>query len=625
MSIMKRGVFDLETDGLVAQATVVWCGVVKDLETGDVLRFGRDSIPDLLLHLSSFDVLIGHNVVGFDFVILDKLYGWRYNGRVADTLLMSRTQRPNRISPARSKSGPHSVESWGVRLGLDKVENEEWGVWSPLLMERCEQDVEIQVLIFEALMEEGRNEGWGPAHRLNTKLFHYLGKQERSGWHIDQALLSSNIHQLKRWIDMIASAINPSLPLVTEVLEVKKEGEYGYVKKPFNRSGLLSNNVDKYCASCCDCFDRDSISGVFSRILFRKLDINKTSEIKGYLLDQGWVPSEWNSNIKGERTSPKLSKNDPFIGVKGKVGMLIARRVQCKARLSILEGWQVAVRQDGRIPTPVTGIADTARLRHKSIVNVPSPNTGSFYAKQMRSVFTATPGWSMSGVDSKGNQARQLAARMKDNEFTDAVLNGDIHSLNQRKSGAETRAKAKNFFYGLMFGAGPANIATQLGIKQSEAKALIKRYMTEMPKLKELISKTEKKWEKTARRYYDKKIGQDVMRGGWITGVDGRRIKVDSAHKILCYQLQSDEAIQMSHAYVHLHEEMEKAGYVLGEDWRMLIWMHDEFQFEGRTNEIVQHAATLASESITWAGTHLNIECPHEGEALFGNNWSECH
>ena len=154
MSIMKRGVFDLETDGLVAQATVVWCGVVKDLETGDVLRFGRDSIPDLLLHLSSFDVLIGHNVVGFDFVILDKLYGWRYNGRVADTLLMSRTQRPNRISPARSKSGPHSVESWGVRLGLDKVENEEWGVWSPLLMERCEQDVEIQVLIFEALMEK---------------------------------------------------------------------------------------------------------------------------------------------------------------------------------------------------------------------------------------------------------------------------------------------------------------------------------------------------------------------------------------------------------------------------------------------------------------------------------------
>ena len=625
MNTMRRGVFDLETDGLVAQATVVWCGVVKDLETGDVLRFGRDSIPDLLLHLSYFDVLIGHNVVGFDFVILDKLYGWKYNGRVADTLLMSRTQRPNRIAPEKSKSGPHSVESWGIRLGSSKVENEEWGKWSPVLMERCEQDVEIQVLIFEALMKEGRGEGWGPAHRLNTKLFHYLGRQERSGWHVDQSLLNSNIRQLKRWIDMIADAINPSLPLVRKILEIKKEGEYGYVKKPFNRSGLLSDSVIKYCSSCDDMLDRDRISGVFSRVLFRRTDIDKASEIKRYLLDQGWVPAEWNTNTEGERTSPKLSKNDTFVGIKGKTGKLVARRVQCKARLSILEGWQALIRDDGRIPTPVTGIADTARLRHKSIVNVPSPSTGSFYAKPMRSVFTATPGWFMSGVDSKGNQARQLASRMQDDEFTEAVLNGDIHSLNQHKSGAGTRAKAKNFFYGLMFGAGPANIAAQLGIKNKDAKALINRYMNEMPKLKRLIDDTEKKWSKTARRYYDKKRGYETMRGGWITGLDGRRIKVDSAHKILCYQLQSDEAIQMSHAYVHLHEEMERAGYVLGEDWRMLIWMHDEFQFEGRTNEIVHHAAKLACESISWAGHHLSINCEHEGEALFGNNWAECH
>ena len=156
MNTMRRGVFDLETDGLVAQATVVWCGVVKDLETGSVARFDRDDIPDLLSHLSSFDVLIGHNIIGFDFVVLDKLYGWEYNGRVADTLLMSRTQRPNRIAPEKSKSGPHSVESWGIRLGKSKVENEEWGSWSHVLMERCEQDVEIQVLIFEALMKEGR-------------------------------------------------------------------------------------------------------------------------------------------------------------------------------------------------------------------------------------------------------------------------------------------------------------------------------------------------------------------------------------------------------------------------------------------------------------------------------------
>ena len=113
-----------------------------------------------------------------------------------------------------------------------------------------------------------------------------------------------------------------------------------------------------------------------------------------------------------------MSKTDAFVGVTGRVGQLIARRVQCKARLSIMQGWRSSVRDDGRIPTPVMGLAATGRLRHKGVVNVPSPDTGAFYASQMRSVFTATPGWTMVGVDSKGNQARQLAARMGDEEFT---------------------------------------------------------------------------------------------------------------------------------------------------------------------------------------------------------------
>ena len=626
----RIGFFDLESDGLLDTVTRLWCGVVKDKGTGVVSAFGPDQTADLLAHLSSYDVLIGHNIVGYDLPLLKQLYGWAYKGKVVDTLLMSRTQRPNRRTPAGARS-PHSVEAWGIRLGTDKVVNEVWSEYTPLILERCIQDVEITAMIFAALMDEGHGEGWGKAHQLNVKLFAHLAEQEKAGWHVDTALLDKHIRQLQRWIDMIASAINPSLPDVMDILEAKKDGDYGHLTKPYLKSGQLSSGARNFIDNSFGILDDLSIAGPFSRVVYRRLDIDKPIEIKNYLLSMGWQPEEWNYNDEGKQTTPKMSKTDAFRGVTGRVGQLIARRVQCKARMSIMQGWRASVRDDGRIPTPVVGLAATGRLRHKGVVNVPSPDTGAFYASQMRSVFTATPGWSMVGVYSKGNQARQLAARMGDEEFTEAAVTGssdkgtDIHTLNMIKAGTGTRAKAKTFLYAFLFGAGPANIAKQLGVPVSEAKALVARYLKSMPKLEALLTDLERQWGKRAHQRFNKKRGQMQMADGWVKGLDGRRIVIDSPHKVLNYLLQSDEAIQMSHAYVMVHEEMERRGYVQGADWNMLIFYHDEVQMEGRTAAITEACADVACWAIAQSGVRLGITCPHEGDAKFGMNWKECH
>ena len=416
-----------------------------------------------------------------------------------------------------------------------------------------------------------------------------------------------------------------------DILEVKKDGAYGYLTKPYLKSGQLSTGARNVIDNSCGLLDHLSIAGPFSRVVYRRIDIDKPIEIKNYLISMGWQPEEWNYNDKGEQTTPKMSKTDAFRGVTGRVGQLIARRVQCKARLSIMQGWRSSVRADGRIPTPVVGLAATGRLRHKGVVNVPSPDTGAFYASQMRSVFTATPGWMMVGVDSKGNQARQLAARMGDEEFTEAAVTGssdkgtDIHTLNMIKAGTGTRAKAKTFLYAFLFGAGPANIAKQLGAPVSEAKALVARYLKSMPKLEALLTDLERQWGKRAKTGWDSKRHTTSLRDGWVKGLDGRRIVIDSPHKVLNYLLQSDEAIQMSHAYVMIHEEMERLGYVIGEDWNMLIFYHDEVQMEARTLEVVQACADVACWAIAQSGVNLGITCPHEGDAKFGMNWRECH
>ncbi len=415
---MKRiATFDLETDGLLDDVTKVWCAVVRDHNSGSITEFYLDSVEQLCVFLDTFDVLIGHNSIYFDFPVLRKLYGWEYEGTKVDTLIMSRTQRPYRKKPPNCSGGPHSVEAWGIRLRNHKIDNTVWGHFHSKILERCRQDVEIQYEIFQALLLEGKGEGWRNAHILNQELFPLLQRQEEYGWLVDREKIDVNIHILKAWIKRIDMAIDDRIPLVVDVLETKKAGEYNYVRKPFKKDGELTKNMSSYLRDSDDGV-RDGICGPLSRVEFRPVDLNSNKEVKEFLLGIGWQPDEFNVNDEGKITSAKLSKNDSFRGIQGGLGKLIAKRVQCRHRLSTLEGWLERIRPDGRIGAKVAGAAATGRLRHNVIVNVPSPHSGSFFARQMREVFVAKPGWVLVGVDSVVNQVRQLAARMGDPAFT---------------------------------------------------------------------------------------------------------------------------------------------------------------------------------------------------------------
>jgi hypothetical protein len=628
---MRTGLFDIETDGLLPDLTRVWCAVVKDLDDGTVTKFDPDNIGDLTNLLDSFDCLIGHNVIGFDMPALRKVYAWTFKGQVIDTVLMSRMQRPRRRSPPMGKwSTPHSLAAWGYRVGRGKVEHDEWDKYTPAMLHRCAEDVEVLELTYHALLEEGKGEGWDNCHRLNARLFTLLQQQQEYGWLVDQPHMDRCIYFLTRWMGLIDGVVVPKLPLVVEVKEGKKDGSYNYVRKPFKKDGTYSAATEKWLQPIIDGGDRSlSVGGPFSRVSFRPTDITKRNEIVAYLLANGWEPAEWNTNNEGKRTSPKLSKDDPFRGVEGALGRLVAKRTICRARLSILEGWKAHIRDDGRIASVVTGLATTGRAKHSVIVNVPSPHSNAFFARWMRAVFIAKPGWVLVGCDSKGNQIRQLAARMNEPEFTEAVLRGrsedgtDIHSVNQRKTGASTRTKAKNFFYGFIFGAQPPRIAKELGCPLAEATSIRDNYLEGLPGLKKLIEDRTAEWRASAKRFYNKKFGRMQYQDGWIKGLDGRPIQAESEHMVLCYLLQSDEAIQLAAAYSIWHKWMDER-WEYGKQWGTVIWYHDEWQFECEP-EIAEDAGALAAAAIKWAGEYYKIQCPHDGDYSIGNNWSETH
>ena len=626
---MKVCFADLEANGLLDTATTVHCGVFKDRDTGEVIQFRPSQIQEMLQYMDSIDVLIIHNGIGYDWPLLEKLYSYFFRGKKVDTLIMSRLLNPKRQVPFNcpDKSiGPNSIEAWGWRVGRGKPPHEDWEIFSEEMLHRCTEDVEILALTYEALLKEAENGKWKNAFLLSFELFENLQKQEQYGWLVDREHMLACIHQLTRWMDRIDRAITPYLPSIVEVEESKKDGQYNYVKKPFLKSGKYSESVSSWYARTNLSPDVQPVAGSFSRISFRKTDLNSNQETKEFLLSLGWEPLEWNTNDAGDRTSPKLSKDDPFEGLDSKIGRLVAKRVQCRQRRGIIEGLLELIRDDGRIGSAVNTLAVTGRATHRNIVNIPKAT--SFYGKQMRRIFVSRPGYCLVGTDSDGCQLRMLAGRMRNPVYTEALVSGDKklgtdnHSLTMKAAALESRDVAKNVMYCLMFGGQDAKLG-KTAKKVGQGAEIRKALYAGLDGLEQLVESLKKEWRKTARQRFNPKFNRMEYFDGSITGLDGRPIKVPYEYQVLVYLLQSDEAIMMTKAYNLCNQRLSEK-YQYGIDFGFTIWMHDEWEIECR-EEIAEDVAQISGQCITDAGEFFKIDCPHLGQSKIGKDWYSVH
>jgi hypothetical protein len=119
-----------------------------------------------------------------------------------------------------------------------------------------------------------------------------------------------------------------------------------------------------------------------------------------------------------------------------------------------MEAWQyylnmgefpTDVDEDWRVPAEAFSLGtNTFRMRHKFVVNIPSRGL-----HPLRHLFIASKGKLILGCDGAGLELRMLAHFMNDLEYTNTVLNGDIHTYNQTLAGLPMRDMAKTFIYAL--------------------------------------------------------------------------------------------------------------------------------------------------------------------------------
>jgi hypothetical protein len=140
-------VFDIEANALYPDVSKVWCLVAKDIQTGTIYK-EKGFSPNLTV-LNAAELLIGHNIINYDLPTLVKLHDWKPSPKckLFDTVVVSRLLHPDR-------PGGHSLDRWGKQFGRYKPEHDDWSKFSPAMLHRCTEDVEINHLTFLELLEE---------------------------------------------------------------------------------------------------------------------------------------------------------------------------------------------------------------------------------------------------------------------------------------------------------------------------------------------------------------------------------------------------------------------------------------------------------------------------------------
>lgn len=151
---------DLEADGLLSSATTIWCGTFYDLTYEKWYDYSPSISSNYLDHLryfftSLFDYdyyLAGHNFISYDIPLIKKILNITIPPeRVIDTLVLSKMFFPD----IKGHAKPHSIEAWGQRFKIEKPEHEDWSQFSEEMLHRNNEDVRINIKLFELLQQKG--------------------------------------------------------------------------------------------------------------------------------------------------------------------------------------------------------------------------------------------------------------------------------------------------------------------------------------------------------------------------------------------------------------------------------------------------------------------------------------
>jgi DNA polymerase-1 len=594
-----RLLFDIETNGLPRQGLdCIHCIVAKDIDTGQVLRFNdtgsSNSVTNGITLLQEADVLVGHNIVGFDIPVIQQIYPFfQTTATLFDTLILSRMFYPDILSRDFRKKpigmppklfGRHSLEAWGYRLGDYKGEfgkTTDWADWSQEMEDYCEQDVHVCNSVFDLMAKKERLTRYEDSIRLEHDLATIMAKQEVSGWPFDVVAAQKLEATLRTEMDQLADQMRETFPYVDggQMTPKRPNATRGYIKDaPFTK--LKEFNPTS----------RDHIGWAF-------------------MTWRGWQPEVFTDSGR-----PKIDEG-VLMGIDTEEAKIFARILELQKALGQLSdganAWLKVVTKEGRIHHVCQLATNTGRNAHSR------PNLGQTSSDpRCRKLFLPGKGMAQVGADASGLELRMLGHYLSyfdGGSFADVVVNGDIHQQNADRVGC-SRKDVKTLTYAFIYGASDKKIGVSLDKSLDDRKAatlgkeIRGKFLEAIPGLEDLLNMV------------NKKSATDILKG-----LDGRPIRLQGKkHAALNYLLQSAGAIVCKRWNVISYKTINEIGYQWGIDYQWLGWIHDEIQLAVKP-ELINDFKFQLEWSIVQAGEYYKLKVPLASEAKSGLSWADCH
>ena len=498
----------------------------------------------------SIDRFVMHNGISFDAPVLNRLLNTNIKlNQVIDTLILSQLFNPIR-------EGGHSLSSWGDRLGHPKWEQEDFAVYTKDMLEYCKNDVEVTENLYKELSKERRNFS-SYSIKLEHKIRAIIDQQERNGFTLNMekaigllARLSDEANRLENWAK---KEFEPT------VVELKTKTKY----IPFN--------------------------------------IGSRQQIANRLVERGWKPKRFTDKgnvIVSEEILDKINMKE---------AEQFSRFFLLQKRIAQIQSWinsynDSTGRVHGRVLTLKT---ITGRMAHHSPNIAQIPAVRSPFGAECRDCWTVGNPYThtLVGTDASGLELRCLAHLMNDKDYTNEILNGDVHTANMKMAGLSNRDQAKTFIYAFCYGAGAEKIGKIVGGDRHKGQELIDKFLSKLPALKRVRTKVQKAAER-----------------GMIKGIDGRTLRVRSPHSSLNTLIQGAGASICKEWLVNMTQRISSSGV----DAKLVASIHDEYQFEVAKGDI-QKFGSITREAIKDTERKLKFNCPLDSTWKDGETWTMTH
>lgn len=406
ISLGNFTVYDIETDGLLPELTLIHCIVaftfedfkLKETKTFRRDRVGPESIESGLAYLEAQDVVAGHNIIWYDQRAKKKLYpNYKEQKHQWDSLALSWYLYPkqfkNGVIINRKKFG---LEEWGEEFGIPKVEVTDWqNLTVDEYCARCYRDVEINSRLLLGILEY-LLELYDTEQDILRFLAYIQFKMEcireqmEMGLYIDRKRCEEYLADIEKQIAERFEKLQEVMPKVPIKKKITKP------KTLFKKDNSLSAAGLRFKELCetnnLNYLNTQEFTAVVG---YKEPNAGSPTQIKAWLFSLGWEPITF---VERKDTKGNFKSVEQITTEDGELCESITEMIEShpeleelaglsilKHRKGVFQGFLDESDENGWTAASAQGFTNTLRFKHqKPIANL--PKVSKPWGKEIRSL-----------------------------------------------------------------------------------------------------------------------------------------------------------------------------------------------------------------------------------------------